>query len=129
MPVQRFNHFNLAAERALLDALRDFYVDVVGLVEGNRPPFKFFGYWLYLGGQPVLHLSEVAGGAKAGGARAGSFDHVAFSCDGLADFESRLKTLGVAYRRSQVPGAQRVQLFVKDPSGNGVEFNFEHGGA
>ncbi|KVL47681.1 hypothetical protein WT01_33675 [Burkholderia cepacia] len=32
-----------------LDALRDFYVDIVDLREGFRAPFKRFGYWLYAG--------------------------------------------------------------------------------
>lgn len=129
MSLLSFNHFNLCGDRALLDTLRAFYVDVVGLVEGERPPFKFFGYWLYLNKQPVLHLSEVAEGAQVGDTRAGSFDHVAFSCADLAGFEARFKRLGVPYRRSQVPGASRVQLFVKDPSGNGVEFNFDNANA
>ena len=37
MPVVAFNHFNLRAPLALTDALRDFYVDVVGLSVGWRP--------------------------------------------------------------------------------------------
>jgi hypothetical protein len=30
----------------------------------------------------------------------------------------------VSYRKSDVPGATVKQLFVQDPSGNGVELNF-----
>ena len=33
----------------MLDELRDFYRDVVGLTVGDRPPFRRFGYWLYSG--------------------------------------------------------------------------------
>ena len=36
MPVVAFNHFNLRAPLALTDALRDFYVDVVGLSVGTQ---------------------------------------------------------------------------------------------
>ena len=61
MPVVAFNHFNLRAPTALTDALKDFYVDVVGLSVGWRPPFDFPGYWLYLGEQAVLHLVGVPG--------------------------------------------------------------------
>ena len=64
MPIQAFNHFNLRAEQALLERLRDFYVDVVGLREGPRPPFDFHGYWLYLQDQAVLHLAEVPAGGR-----------------------------------------------------------------
>ena len=45
------NHYNLRANRELLDALRDFYCTVVGLTVGERPPFSSFGYWLYAGDQ------------------------------------------------------------------------------
>jgi catechol 2,3-dioxygenase-like lactoylglutathione lyase family enzyme len=120
MPVLNFNHFNLRAEQPLLDELRDFYVDVLGMKVGWRPPFKSSGYWLYLGDQAVLHLSE----APSDGTGIGTFDHVAFTCTKLPEFEERLRQLGIEYRRATVPGTTQVQLFATDPSGNGVEFNF-----
>ena len=58
MPVHAFDHYNLRAPRALLDELCAFYRDVVGLTVGERPPFRRFGYWLYAGVRPVLHLGE-----------------------------------------------------------------------
>ena len=58
MPVLGLSHFNLRASRPLLDKLKDFYVDVVGLRPGFRPPFQRFGYWLYAGDSDVLHLTE-----------------------------------------------------------------------
>jgi glyoxylase I family protein len=125
MPATAFNHFNLRAPQPLLRRLRDFYVDVVGLREGWRPPFDFPGHWLYLGDQAVLHLVEDPPGAR--GAVPGAsptFDHVAFTCSGLAEMEARLQRLGVVYRRADVPGTTQCQLFVQDPAGNGVEFNF-----
>lgn len=125
MPVTAFNHFNLRAERGLLEELRAFYVDVVGLTVGARPPFAFHGYWLYIGDQAVLHLVDDAAAPKAGDARRGTFDHVAFTCRDLPAFESHLQRLGVPYRRAAVPGREQAQLFVADPAGNGVEFNFD----
>lgn len=119
MPTLAFNHFNLRAPQPLVDALKDFYVDVVGMHVGWRPPFDFPGYWLYLGDQAVLHLVE----APAHG-RGGTYDHIAFTCTDAGGFEARLRGLGVTYRRAQVPGTAQVQLFVEDPAGNGVEFNF-----
>lgn len=126
MPVTAFNHFNLRAPQPLLKHIRDFYVDVVGLREGWRPPFDFRGHWLYLGEQAVLHLVELPPGSLgAAPGAASTFDHVAFSCSGLAETEARLQRLGVAYRRAYVPGTTQCQLFVQDPAGNGVEFNFD----
>jgi catechol-2,3-dioxygenase len=124
MPVQSFNHFNLRADRELLGKLRDFYVDVVGLKVGPRPQFTFNGYWLYTGDLAVLHLVEAPDAPGSGHTRHGTFDHVAFSCSGLPDFEEHLRRTAVVYRRNEIPGTDIVQLFVKDPAGNGVELNF-----
>lgn len=124
MPVHRFNHFNLRASQPLLDELRDFYVDVLGMTVGWRPAFPFPGYWLYLGDDAVLHLVEAPSDSAVPSMGSGTLDHVAFSCSGLAAFEARLQALGLPYRKVSVPGTAQQQLFVKDPSGNGVEFNF-----
>ena len=129
MPTLSFNHFNLRADRAMTRKLRDFYVDVVGLVEGWRPPFPFPGHWLYLEEQPVLHLVEDESAKQLPGARNSALDHVAFTCANLSEFEGHLQRCEVEYRRILVPGTTQIQLFVTDPSGNGVEFNFATGGA
>jgi catechol 2,3-dioxygenase-like lactoylglutathione lyase family enzyme len=129
MPTLSFNHFNLRADPAMTKKLRHFYVDVVGLVEGWRPPFPFPGHWLYLNEHPVLHLVEDESAKPASGPRNSALDHVAFSCSNLSEFEVRLREFGVEYRRTLVPGTTQVQLFVSDPSGNGVEFNFANGDA
>src|SRR3954470_9328416 len=60
MPVLGLNHYNLRAPRELMETLRAFYVEVVGLEPGPRPPFDSPGHWLYAGGRPILHLSLAA---------------------------------------------------------------------
>lgn len=124
MSVVAFNHFNLRAQRALLEQIRDFYVDVVGLRVGDRPAFDFHGYWLYIGDQAVLHLVDDAAAPASADGRVGTFDHVAFSCHDMPAFEAHLQSRGVRYRRSAVPGRPQAQLFLTDPAGNGVELNF-----
>jgi catechol-2,3-dioxygenase len=124
MPVSRLDHYNLRAGRDLLDALRTFYVTVVGLEAGERPPLNSFGYWLYAGSEAVLHLSEASPGELRTSHVRGTFDHVAFACTDLPGFEARLSTLGIVYRRGQVPRTGQIQLFFSDPAGNGVELNF-----
>ena len=124
MSVLGFSHYNLRASRSMLDALRDFYVDVVGLRSGFRPPFQSFGYWLYVGEHAVLHLSEAASDEVRPANVINTFDHVAFSCSGLAEFEARLRALNIRYRHDQVPLTGQQQLFFVDPAGNGVELNF-----
>lgn len=120
-----FSHFNLRAPRALLDELRDFYRDVVGLADGPRPPFRSFGYWLYAGGQPVLHLSETRPGEQRSAGIATTFDHVAFACIDRAGMEARLRQRAIAYDLAEVPATRQVQIFLNDPAGNGVELNFD----
>jgi len=124
MPVIGFSHYNLRGDRGTLDALRDFYVDVIGLRVGERPPFAHFGYWLYIGQQAVLHLSEAPPNEVREANVTGTFDHVAFSCTARTEFEARLHERGIAYRRSHVPLTNQHQLFLVDPAGNGVELNF-----
>ena len=124
MPTLGFAHVNLRAPRPVLEELRAFYSEVVGLAVGERPPFRSFGYWLYAGGQDVLHLSE-AGPEEERSLRGGTtFDHVAFQCSGRAEFERRLVERGVRYEVAEVPLTGAVQLFFNDPAGNGVELNF-----
>jgi catechol 2,3-dioxygenase-like lactoylglutathione lyase family enzyme len=123
MPIIGFSHYNLRAPRELLDRLRDFYTSVVGLTLGDRPPFDSFGYWLYAGGEPVLHLTECPDEGGAVGVQT-TFGHGAFDCSGRRDFEEVLARHGVRYEVAQVPVTGQVQLFFKDPAGNGVELNF-----
>jgi len=124
MPTLGLNHYNLRAPRLLMEELRSFYCDVVGLIHGARPPFGSFGYWLYAGGQPILHLSEARPGEPPGTGAVSTFDHAAFSCCGRTDFERKLTGLGIAFTTARVPGTTQVQLFIRDPAGNGVELNF-----
>src|SRR5688572_4932370 len=98
MPVAAFDHYNLRAARPVLDELRDFYRDVVGLTVGERPPFRRFGYWLYAGDRAVLHLSEADGSEVRSLAAVTTFSHAAFNCTGRAEFERRLQALRIPYR-------------------------------
>jgi catechol 2,3-dioxygenase-like lactoylglutathione lyase family enzyme len=120
------SHFNITAPRELLERVRDFYVEVLGLAVGERPGFTRKGFWLYAGGDPLVHLTACdAGDARAAGEPAsGFFDHVAFNCEGLTAAVERLKRLGVPYELDEVPSLGQVQLFVRDPAGVGVELNF-----
>lgn len=125
MPVRAFDHYNLRAEPAVLDELRDFYRDVVGLTVGERPSFRRFGYWLYAGDTAVLHLSVADHGEERSRTASNTFSHAAFNCTGRAEFERRLKSLGIPYRTASVPLLHIAQLFFHDPAGNGVELQFD----
>ncbi|HEX8144135.1 MAG TPA: hypothetical protein VF553_16155 [Pyrinomonadaceae bacterium] len=126
MDVTGLNHFNITAPFELLEKVRDFYVQVLGLVVGERPGFRRKGFWLYAGNQPIVHLTACdAGDARADGESASSFfDHVAFSCKGLSVMIERLKRLDIPYELVEIPSRGQVQVFLRDPARVGVELNF-----
>jgi catechol-2,3-dioxygenase len=124
MPTHGFSHYNLRAPRELLEELRAFYCEIVGLTVGERPPLRRFGYWLYAGKHAILHLSECAPGERGPRSGSGTFDHAAFACSGRSEFEQQLRGHGIAYETAQVAHTGQVQLFFSDPAGNGVELNF-----
>ena len=123
--VTGLHHYNLVAERQLLDDLREFYTTIVGLTPGPRPPFKPFGYWLYAGQQDVLHLTEALPSEHRRENRESTFDHVAFSCSDFLSVTARLKTYNVEHHIDDVPLTGQRQIFLSDPAGNGVELNFQ----
>jgi len=117
-----------------LEASRHFYETVLGFEVGYRPPFDFKGYWMYLGGTPCVHLGTAEGtpardaylGAREqnAGPATGALDHVAFRGEDFPAYKARLDGHRVAYRHREVPGMKLQQLFVKDPDGVTLEFNF-----
>jgi len=111
MPTLGFDHYNLRAPRALLDELCRFYNEVLGLELGTRPPFSSFGYWLYAGGRPVLHLSEARPDEQRPAGVASTFDHAAFACSDRAGFEQVLSARGIDYHRHACRKPARCSCF------------------
>lgn len=120
MPLDQLQHVNIRC--ADLERSRDFYVHVLGLVDGDRPPFTSRGHWLYLGVVPVIHLvARTTPEAVTGG---GAIHHIAFGGTDLDAVRARLTAGGVSYREEVVPRDGAVQLFVLDPDGIQIELNF-----
>lgn len=120
MLVRGIDHINITAPAALLERCRDFYVSVLGLIAGERPPFRSRGYWLYADGRPIVHLTEIEESSVATD-HTGAFNHIALRCGPAAAMIARLEQHAIGYRKSGVPGSDVVQLFVRDPAGIGVE--------
>ncbi len=126
MGLEALNHFTVRA--ADLERSRTFYEELLGLEIGPRPPLGFPGYWLYCGGIPTVHLiGERAGDGPRQAGPTGLFDHIAFSCTGLAAMRARLKGRGVAFQERVIPRDRQTQLFLHDPDGVAVELNFPPG--
>ena len=123
MNVGLLDHYNVST-RNLKDTVK-FYEDVLGFVNGPRPPFDFPGAWLYSAGHPVLHLNDISPTDKPQRPDSGVIDHVAFGSRGFEAMKKHLSKKGVSYRVQQVPNTTRWQIFFQDPNHVEIELNFE----
>jgi catechol 2,3-dioxygenase-like lactoylglutathione lyase family enzyme len=119
MAITAMNHFTVLSHD--LQATKEFYMKVLGLEEGYRPPLGFPGAWLYVGDQAVLHV--IAGRAMPANAQ-GVLDHMAFSAVGLQKTVDVLRSNGIRYDLRRQPDSGTWQLFCFDPSGARVELDF-----
>lgn len=124
MAVLGFNHYNLRAERSMMEQLKVFYRDVVGLRIGDRPQLTSFGYWLYAESIDVLHLSEAKPEEKRRENVATTFDHVAFTATDYDATIVRLGKLSIEFKTREISDTGQKQIFFRDPAGNGIELNF-----
>lgn len=110
------DHVNIVTPK--LQETRDFFVDLLGLVEGHRPDLGFDGYWLYAGDKAVIHLQSLD---RLDGRRgpSGPLDHAAFQIADFAAARARLQAAGVEFREAISP--PRGQLFLNDPNGVRIE--------
>ena len=135
MPLRTLDHCSIRTLN--LEATRDFYIDVLGMDEAERPDFPFPGCWLHVDSRTVIHLVGVDPDDPSGlmgylggdiDAEAltgsGSFDHIAFRATDAPAMIERLKKNDVPYRERQVPNMDLHQIFVDDPNGITIELNY-----
>ncbi len=125
MEIEQLDHFTINVGD--LDASTRFYTDIVGLRKGPRPDFSVGGAWLYCGDRPLVHLidDDSRRTAQLGAANgAGALDHIAFRATGFEAMRQRLRDKRVTFDEQTVPGLDLQQLFLEDPDGIRLEFNF-----
>ena len=120
------HHLNITAPSKLLEKVRDFYVELLGLEVGERPNFVRDGFWLYACGAPIVHLTacDEWDERAEGEATRSFFDHIAFNCKGLPETIARIKRMNITYELIEIASLNQMQVFVRDPAGIGVELNF-----
>lgn len=123
MSVGVLDHYNVST-RNLGETVR-FYEEVLGLVNGPRPPFDFPGAWLYSEGHPVLHLNDISPTDRMQPPDSGVIDHVAFGSRGYEAMKRHLTQRGVPFRTNEVPNSSRRQIFLSDPNNVLIELNFD----
>jgi catechol 2,3-dioxygenase-like lactoylglutathione lyase family enzyme len=119
MHLLALHHVNIRTTR--LDAMRRWYVDVLGLVDGFRPYFGFPGAWLYIGDHPALHLASTADVDDGHRPR---LEHFALEAAGLEEFQARLELAGERFERRTVEEIGVTQINLWDPDGNHIHVDF-----
>jgi catechol-2,3-dioxygenase len=124
MPVSGINHINIEVSAEQLPKVKAFYEDVLGLKSGIRAKSKRDGAWLYAGNTPVIHLSVTEDWMNETDKI--HFNHVAFTCFGLAEFVADLDKKVIRYQLEQRSLVDRevTQIFMYDPVGIKIELNF-----
>ena len=118
------NHYNLRSESKMMESLKNFYIEIVGLELGFRPPFQSNGYWLNTGGKDILHLSETKKNDNNPVNIKSTFDHMAFTAENKDKYIKILEKNEIKFHVRVVPEIGTEQIFFKDPAGNGIELIF-----
>lgn len=134
MPLNALQHYTIRTTR--LRETCDFYVNILGLRDGERPLFDFPGNWLYLGDQAVVHLLGINQKDRSGltdylGDKApeklsgtGAVDHIAFSATDFVGVRKHIERNGLKFFERKVPDLGLRQIFLEDPNGIKIELNF-----
>jgi len=121
---------------AKLGETRNFYVEALGMEDGDRPDFPFPGNWLYVDGHAVVHLVGIDPDDPSGLIEylgdvdldeldgSGAVDHLAFRAEEPDKLKRHLEKLGVDYRDRKVPDMDLFQIFLEDPNGVTIELNY-----
>ena len=111
------NHVNVTVPAALEEEARNFYRDVLGLKQIEKPegPRKNIGAWYDLGG-PQIHLSIEDGVDNKASDR-----HVCYQVADIVGAELHLQKAGIEIIPEIRPTSGARRFFVRDPGGNLIE--------
>jgi catechol 2,3-dioxygenase-like lactoylglutathione lyase family enzyme len=123
MSVKRLDHINVTTTK--LAETRQFFLDVLGLEEGDRPDFPFPGHWLYADGHALVHLVGTEGSRSH--TPEAALDHFALEATGYEDMLARLTDMSIEYFANDIEGLGLRQLFFSDPNGVTIELDFRAG--
>ena len=125
------NILHISLKTADVPATVEFYRDVLGMTEVDRPAFDFPGAWLATpppAGGILIHLYGGESALNANGVvptGGGAIDHVAIGGAGFQEMRQKLMAAGKPWRQNIPPGTQLWQLFVRDPNGVLIELTYD----
>lgn len=122
--IARVDHINIATIK--LEETKDFFVHALKFEVGPRPAIGgTAGYWLYSGGQALVHLQQARGETRP--TRDSALNHIAFRVGDIAAAAAHLTASGVAFREFDDERSPLRQLFLEDPNGVVIEINAQRG--
>ncbi len=113
----RLHHVQITIPRGMEKQGREFYCDLLGLPEIEKPEVLRGrgGFWLQAGDRQV-HV-----GTEEGVQREATKAHIAFEVGDIETWRTRLEEHGIAILEAvPLPGHARFEI--RDPFGNRVEF-------
>jgi catechol 2,3-dioxygenase-like lactoylglutathione lyase family enzyme len=88
-----------------LEGTRSFLERVLDLKPGYRPAFSFPGYWLYAGGEPIVHL--IPGRSSRVDRSGETIDHAGFRLEGYSKYREKLDALDMRYSTMDLPSSMK----------------------
>jgi catechol 2,3-dioxygenase-like lactoylglutathione lyase family enzyme len=111
------NHVNIRVPKAVEEATKHFYTEIVGLAEIEKPgeSKKRGGAW-FVCGAVQLHLSLSDGEGNDASKR-----HICYLVGNLAEAENQFRKADVEIIPDDMPVAGWFRFYVRDPGGNLLE--------
>ena len=120
MEIKLLEHVNIQTTQ--VETMENWYIEILELEKGYRPPFDVNGAWLYGAGYPMVHLVEVS--EPPDRSENPEMEHFAMRAVGLASLLERLQAKGIDYYTVRVPEMRILQVFFSDPEGNNMHIDF-----
>ncbi len=117
--LKRMHHVSFAV--ADLAESKQFFCEVLGLPEDERPAFRFPGAWLAVGDRQI-HLIEDKSAGRELREQISRSDHLAMEVADLERVTARLKECGINYVLGGNESLGMSQAFCSDPDGHTIEF-------
>lgn len=122
MQILRLDHVNIRTTQ--LEAMVQWYTELLDLQLGPRPNFSFAGAWLYAGDIAIVHIIVVDDDKAIGSEESLKLEHFALRATGMRAFEAKLKARDEHYRRSDISDFGIAQFNIWDPDGNHIHVDF-----
>jgi hypothetical protein len=123
--IKLLEHVNIQTTQ--LELMENWYIEILELEKGYRPPFGTNGAWLYGAGYSMVHLIEVDEPPER--SENPELEYFAMRAVGLESLLERLKAKGILYFNMRVPDLRILQVNFYVPEGNHIHIDFTPGEA